>query len=85
MKEEIELLFRLKEKNPYIINIYHSWMKNKEEVAFIINIFYSGSLKDYINRVKIVRIGIIKKWCTQNFVGLHFLYSNGIIHRDLKP
>jgi len=85
IKCETEILQQL--KHPHIINFHDSWNSpNKEEICFITEIVTSGTLKDYIKRVKRVKLKIIKKWCRQILEGLDYLHRHNppIIHRDLK-
>lgn len=80
---EITLLEQLRHQN--IMEIFDSW-ETDDRVVFITEIMYSGTLKDFIRKVKKVRLKTIKKWARQILVGLDYLHSRSppIIHRDIK-
>ena len=83
---EIRLLKDLG-KNDHIIEFISTWTnRERGEVIFITEMMNSGSLKDFIMRVQLIRYKVIKKWCANILQGLHFLHSHDppIIHRDLK-
>jgi len=82
---EVRLLEQLDNGN--IISFFGSWVnREKEEVVFITEILSSGSLKDFIRKVQVIRWKIIKRWCRQILKGLEYLHGHEppIIHRDLK-
>jgi len=82
---EVRLLEQLDHGN--IISFFGSWInREREEVVFITEILSSGSLKDFIKKVQVIRWKIIKRWCRQILRGLSYLHSHvpPIIHRDLK-
>ncbi|EWM22963.1 serine threonine protein kinase [Nannochloropsis gaditana] len=82
---EVRLLEQLDHGN--IISFFGSWVnREREEVVFITEILSSGSLKDFIKKVQVIRWKIIKRWCRQILRGLLYLHSHvpPIIHRDLK-
>ena len=85
IRSETEILAEL--QHPHIINFYHVWEnKAKEQICFTTEIVTSGTLKQYTNRVKSIKLKVIKKWCRQILTALDYLHSHvpPIIHRDLK-
>lgn len=85
IRSETEILAEL--QHPHIINFYHVWEnKEKDQICFTTEIVTSGTLKQYTNRVKGIKLKVIKKWCRQILTALHYLHSfqPPIIHRDLK-
>ncbi len=83
--EEIKLLYEIRFKNNYIINIHDSWVdEEKRLIHFICDIAVGGSLRSLLNTINHLKLRIIKKWALQILDGLDFLHKNHIIHRDLK-
>ena len=82
---EVRLLEKL--NHPNIISFHGSWVNRQEEqVIFVTEILSSGTLKHFINKVKVIRYKIAKRWAIQILKGLSYLHSQDppIIHRDLK-
>jgi WNK lysine deficient protein kinase len=82
---EVRLLERLHHAN--IISFHGSWVnREKEQVIFVTEMLSSGTLKSFINKVKVIRWKIAKRWAIQILKGLEYLHSQDppIIHRDLK-
>ena len=82
---EVRLLERLHHAN--IISFHGSWVnREREQVIFVTEILSSGTLKSFINKVKVIRWRIAKRWAIQILKGLEYLHSQNppIIHRDLK-
>jgi len=82
---EVRLLEKLNHNN--IISFHGSWVNREaEQVTFVTEILSSGTLKSFIDKVKVVRWRIIKRWCLQILRGLEYLHSQDppVIHRDLK-
>jgi len=83
--KEIEILQKCNNQCVYIIKLYHNWIDNsREKIIFITEIATSGSLREFINKVKNIKLRIIKKWTKQILYGIKFLHDNDIIHRDIK-
>ena len=83
--QEIEVLNKCANQCIYIMKLYDSWIdKDHKKIVFITEIATSGSLRDFINKVKKVKLRIIKKWIKQLLYGIKFLHNNNIIHRDIK-
>ncbi|MBA42466.1 MAG: hypothetical protein CMF62_00465 [Magnetococcales bacterium] len=85
IQNEISLLINIKKKNSRVLNFYCSWYdKENNNVVFITDIYLSGNLREFIDTVKVITIGTIKRWSTQILDGMSYLHSSNIIHRDLK-
>jgi len=83
--KEIEILQQCNNQCVYIIKLYDHWIDNsREKIIFITEIATSGSLREFINKVKNIKLRIIKKWIKQILYGIKFLHENNIIHRDIK-
>ena len=83
--KEIEILQKCNNQCVYIIKLYHNWIDNsREKIIFITEIATSGSLREFVNKVKNIKLRIIKKWAKQILYGIKFLHDKDIIHRDIK-
>ena len=61
IRMETSILSRL--HHPHIINFYHHWCDEAEEqINFTTEIVTSGTLKHYTQRLKHVKVKVIKKW-----------------------
>lgn len=83
LNEEIEILKRV--RHPNIINFHDCWYNNNE-VIFITELMTSGTLREYIQKLQVPYLKIIKRWSRQILKGLYYLHSYDppIIHRDIK-
>jgi len=83
LNEEIEILKRV--RHPNIINFHDCWYNNTE-IVFITELMTSGTLREYIHKLQILNLKIIKRWSRQILKGLLYLHSHvpPIIHRDIK-
>ena len=83
--KEIEILQKCNNQCVYIIKLYANWIDNsREKIIFITEIATSGSLREFVNKVKNIKLRIIKKWAKQILYGIKFLHDKDIIHRDIK-
>ncbi|KAG2182790.1 hypothetical protein INT44_005770 [Umbelopsis vinacea] len=80
---EIDILKSV--RHPNIITFHDAW-HNDSEFIFITELMTSGTLREYIRKLSLPNIKIIKRWSRQILKGLAYLHSHEppIIHRDLK-
>ncbi|KAK9762731.1 hypothetical protein K7432_011254 [Basidiobolus ranarum] len=83
LSQEIEILKSV--RHPNIISFHDAWYKNPEFV-FITELMTSGTLREYIQKLDLPNIKIIKRWSRQILKGLSYLHTHDppIIHRDIK-
>ena len=81
---ERQLLHAL--SHPNILAFCGTWVKSADEVIFITEILAAGSLKTFIDKVKVIRWKVVKRWCRDILTGLSYLHTQDppVIHRDLK-
>lgn len=82
---EVHLLKSLNHDS--IIRFYASWIDAEHRTFnFITEMFTSGNLREYRQRLKRVDIRAVKNWARQILRGLAYLHGHDppVIHRDLK-
>ena len=83
--EEIEILKKCSNKNINILNMYNNWYDQEQNNVMIITEYCpSGNIRDFINKTKLLRLCVVKKWLKQTLSAIGFLHSQNIIHRDIK-
>ncbi|KAF2357263.1 Protein kinase domain, partial [Trinorchestia longiramus] len=86
-REEAEMLKGL--QHPNIVRFYDYWeicTPKRRCIVLVTELMTSGTLKQYLRRLRKVNLKVLKRWCQQILKGLLFLHSRSpsIIHRDLK-
>jgi len=82
---EINILKELSPQCSHIINFHNAWInENRATIVFITEIALSGTLYDYIKKINLINLRVIKSWCRKILEALNFLHSKNIAHRDLK-
>jgi len=84
LTQELNMLSELRHK--HVIIFHNRWRVGNDKVVYITNLTKSGSLKDFILKVKTIRWKAVKRWSRQILRGLQYLHSHDppIIHRNLK-
>lgn len=83
LSQEIEILKKV--RHPNIISFRDSWFSNGEFV-FITELMTSGTLREYIQKLKKPPVPVVRRWARQILKGLSYLHGHRppIIHRDIK-
>ncbi|KAI8149341.1 kinase-like domain-containing protein [Fennellomyces sp. T-0311] len=83
LEHEIDILKSV--RHPNIIAFHDAWY-HKNEFVFITELMTSGTLREYIRKLSLPNMKIVKRWSRQILKGLVYLhgYNPPIIHRDIK-
>ncbi|KAI8100194.1 Serine/threonine-protein kinase pkpA [Halteromyces radiatus] len=83
MEHEIEILKSV--RHPNVIAFHDAWC-TKNEFVFVTELMTSGTLREYIRKLNLPNLKIVKRWSRQILKGLAYLhgYTPPIIHRDIK-
>ncbi|CAO3650455.1 unnamed protein product [Cunninghamella blakesleeana] len=83
MEHEIDILKSV--RHPNVIAFHDAWC-TKNEFVFVTELMTSGTLREYIKKLNLPKLKIVKRWCRQILKGLAYLhnYNPPIIHRDIK-
>eukprot|EP00166_Cyanidium_caldarium_P001949 ctg_2042.g531 len=86
---EMQILRTL--QHPNIINLFCGWEERDERgrirgADFITELMTSGTLKQYMTKVKTLKLKVIRRWCRNVLEAINYLHSRTppVMHRDLK-
>lgn len=83
---EREVLERLSERNPRIINLFSYFQEPKNgRWHLVLEFVPGGSLEARIDKQGVLNVEDIKFYAAQIYLAIKFLRSERIIHRDVKP
>lgn len=89
VETEVALLRAVSHRN--IINLYAFWREPRPDgrpasMDFITELMSSGTLKQYLKRVKSIKLRVIRRWCANLLDAIAYLHARSppIMHRDLK-
>ncbi|KAI8337696.1 kinase-like domain-containing protein [Chlamydoabsidia padenii] len=83
MEHEIGILKSV--RHPNVIAFHDAWC-TKNEFVFVTELMTSGTLREFIRKLDLPNLKIVKRWSRQILKGLAYLhgYTPPIIHRDIK-
>lgn len=85
---EVQLLQRLDHNN--IINLFAAWQSeapnSKKTMDFITELMSSGTLKEYLNHSRVMKLKVIRRWCYNLLDAITYLHYQQppVMHRDIK-
>lgn len=58
-------------------------MKNLPQLILITELITAGSIREYLKKIRLPRLIVIKNWCFKILQGLDFLHKNNLVHGKL--
>ena len=53
------------------------------ELILITELITAGSIREYLKRIRLPRLIVIKQWCFKILQGLKFLHDHNLVHGSL--
>ena len=77
--EEMRKIMALNHQN--ILRYKNQYLKEEtNELLVITELITAGSLREYLKRVKLPLLKVVKSWCQKILSGLHYLHTQGLAH-----